>query len=68
MPYARFFVSFDIASEINSADLVLLSRHLLGVPSLTAEQGECADIHSDGIIDCFDMIMLRQTILDKMAV
>lgn len=58
----------NIDGEINSADLVLLSRHLLGASSLTAEQGKRADTCYDGVVDCFDMIMLRQAILDKKAV
>ncbi len=47
-------------SAVDSADLNLLSNHLLGGNSLTSEQGENADLNNDNIIDVYDLIMLRK--------
>lgn len=44
----------------NSADLVLLSRHLLNVQPLTAEQSARADLSKDGSVDVFDLVLARQ--------
>lgn len=53
---------------IGAADLVLLSRHLLGVSSLTSKQGVFADVYADGVVDCFDMAGLRRLITEKSVV
>ena len=72
-------------SQVNSADLVLMARHLNGTQPLTIANtyyilgsplsingGEAienvnflqtADIDRDGVIDAFDMVLLRQRVL-----
>ncbi len=48
---------------LNSADLVLLQKHLLTVKKLTAEQAKNADMDGDGVIDVFDNVLLRKSLL-----
>lgn len=47
-------------SKINIADAVSLQNHILG----NAETSWCADTNKDGIIDSFDMILMRKMILN----
>lgn len=49
--------------KLNTADLVLLSKHLLAENQLTAEQCERADLNNDKIIDIFDLVSLRKLFL-----
>lgn len=51
-------INFD--GEVNVADLVLLSKHILAEKALTKKQCELADLIKDGRIDVFDMIELRK--------
>lgn len=51
--------------EVGAADLVMLSRHLLTAEPLTAEQAEIADVQPDGVIDVYDLVKLRQLILNR---
>ena len=46
---------------VNTADLVMLQRYLLGAGTLTAP--EAADINGDGAINVFDNIALRKLII-----
>lgn len=50
----------NMDGSVGMADLVLLSKHLLRSGSLTSEQCKLADVYNDGIIDVFDLIMLRK--------
>ena len=59
MPLLRADVNGDYV--INTQDMVLLSRYLLGGGELTAEQAERADCDGDGTIDTFDLILLRKS-------
>lgn len=47
---------------VNTADLVTLSRYLLGTGSLDGGEYN-ADLDKDGYIDSFDLVMLRQYVI-----
>lgn len=55
----------NLDGTVDSADLVLLNKYILGAQTLTAEQGARAELNSDGRIDVFDMVALRKLILTK---
>lgn len=55
----------NLDNSIGSADLVLLSKYLLVESELTTEQGKRADINSDVIVDCFDLILLKALIINN---
>lgn len=50
--------------DINSADLVLMNRYLLGNACLSAEDWVLSDVDFDGVTDVFDMIALRKMVLE----
>ena len=58
-------VKFDVNcdSEINIADLIIMSRYLMGEYSLTENGIISADVNDDGVTDVFDLIQLRKKIL-----
>ncbi|MDE6797608.1 MAG: leucine-rich repeat protein, partial [Ruminococcus sp.] len=60
-------VTGDLNSNgsVNIADAVLLQRHLLGGYILTEEQFKNADLTGDGVVDAFDMILLRRMIIEN---
>lgn len=49
--------------SITVADLVLMCRHILGESPLTKEQCVLADMYSDGVIDVYDMVLLRKKLI-----
>ena len=50
-------------SSVNTADLVLMSKYLLGREDFTKKQYELADMNEDGAADIFDMVSLRKELL-----
>lgn len=50
---------------VDSSDLVILQKYLLGSIPLTAEQAVRADICADEVIDAFDMVLLRRSCLNQ---
>lgn len=53
----------EIKTDYTVADLVMLSRHLIGISPLSSEYGKLYDINNDGIIDGFDFIAMRKLIV-----
>lgn len=51
--------------SVNSSDLVILQKYLLGKIHLTAEQAARADVCADEVIDVFDMVLLRKLCLNQ---
>ena len=51
--------------EVNAADLVLISQHLLGSKALTAEQCTAADMDGNGIINAFDLVHIRKAVAEQ---
>lgn len=51
--------------SINSSDIVILQKYLLGKIPLTAEQAARADVYADEVIDSFDMVLLRKSCLNQ---
>ena len=45
---------------IGAADMVMLSRYLLGAQGITAAEAERADCNGDGTVDAFDLVGLRE--------
>ena len=58
MPLLRSDVNGDYL--INTQDMVLLSRYILGAGELSAEQAQRADSDGDGNVDTFDLIRMRR--------
>ncbi len=50
--------------ELEIADLVLLQRYLLGKEEL--EEPKLADICEDGVIDSFDLVLMRKTLIKEL--
>ena len=55
----------DIDSDGKLAvnDIVLINKHLLAVSPLTVEQCKKADLDGNGIIDIFDLVLMRKLFL-----
>lgn len=50
----------NLSYSVDVADLVLLSRYLLGAEGLTQNQATVADIDFSGTVDTFDLVQLRK--------
>ncbi len=55
----------NVDGSVNSSDLVILQKYLLGNIPLTAEQAARADVYADEVIDAFDMVLLRKSCLNQ---
>lgn len=53
----------NMDGSISIADVVLLQKYLLGDSNLSFIQYNRADVNSDSIVDCFDMVTMRQNIV-----
>lgn len=49
---------------INISDAVIFQKYLFGQTKLINRQLSCADINHDGSIDVFDMVLIRQRIIE----
>ena len=45
------------------ADAVLLQRYILGEKTLTQTQRQAADLNADGVVNGFDLALLRQKLV-----
>ncbi len=74
--YGRSFVSLGKApekdlsagdmngdNEVSISDAVLLQDCILGKKELTEEQLKSADLTDDGVVDSFDLVMLRRKVI-----
>lgn len=50
-------------NEVSAADLVLLSRYIIGTAELDEKQAANADVLEDNSVDVFDMVVLRKMIV-----
>ena len=50
-------------SVINSADLLKVRQHLLGISTLSGENQAAADIDGNGVINSADLLRIRQHLL-----
>ncbi len=59
----------DINSDgqVDIADALKLQKHLLAAEKLSAAECAAADLCQDGVIDSFDMILLRQLLVSENA-
>ena len=46
--------------EFSVADVILLQKHILAAEQIAPGQVEAADVITDGVLDIFDLIMLKQ--------
>ncbi len=46
------------------ADAVVFQKYMIGSTKLTNVQAKCADINSDGSVDVFDMVLIRQKVIE----
>ena len=53
----------NVDGEVGVADLVLYNNYLIGNGQLTAQQASYADIVADGILNIYDLVMLRKAVL-----
>lgn len=66
LDYQQIHVYDTIPGDLNSdntlttADAVLLQRYILGEKSLTQSQWQAADLNADGVVNGFDLALLRQ--------
>ena len=51
--------------ELTTADLVLMSKWLLGTNDVSLKNWEAGDFISDGRIDTFDLVMMRKAVIEK---
>jgi len=49
---------------INISDAVIFQKYMFGQTKLTNIQRSCADLNYDGSIDIFDMVLLRQRVIE----
>ena len=62
--YVRGFHNSEFLRGVNTLDLILMQKYLLGITPFTSlDQYVAADINHDGRINIMDLISLRKTIL-----
>ncbi|MDE7137236.1 MAG: dockerin type I repeat-containing protein, partial [Ruminococcus sp.] len=49
---------------INISDAVIFQKYMLGKTKLTSIQYSCADMNYDGSVDVFDMVLVRQKVIE----
>lgn len=49
---------------INISDAVIFQKYILGKTKLTSIQFNCADLNYDGSVDIFDMVLVRQKVIE----
>ena len=59
------FIKGDINldKQVSSADIVAVSQYLAGKSTLTEEELVIADMNDDGIVNIFDQILIKRTVL-----
>lgn len=55
----------NLDGTIDTDDAILLNDYLLGRKEFTKEQAEKADITGDNIIDVFDLVAMRSTLVER---
>ena len=48
--------------KVNLADVVLLQKWLLGVPETKLADCQAGDLYADGVLNGFDLCLLRHTV------
>ena len=64
------FIKGDINldKQVSSADIVAVSQYLAGKSTLTEEELVIADMNDDGIVNIFDQILIKRTVLTIMDI
>ena len=68
---AEFFAYDTVIGDVNAdgefnvADLVLLRKWLLAVPDAKLESWQNADLCKDGILDVFDLCLMRRVLVGE---
>lgn len=50
--------------KVNTADLVLMQRYILGTEEFTIEQFKNSDLDRDGLVNAFDVVILRKILIN----
>ena len=60
-------ISGDVNQDqtVNTADVVLLQKYLLGEVALTETQAKAADVQANNTVNGFDLAVLRQKLVQK---
>ncbi|MDE5583914.1 MAG: dockerin type I repeat-containing protein [Ruminococcus sp.] len=58
----------DMDDRLTVADIVTMNKYILGMTKLTNTQKSLADMNWDGVIDSFDLVMLKQEYFGDEAV
>ena len=53
----------NLDKHVSSADIVAVSQYLAGKSTLTEEELVIADMNDDGIVNIFDQILIKRTVL-----
>ncbi|MDE6101509.1 MAG: dockerin type I repeat-containing protein, partial [Ruminococcus sp.] len=54
----------NMDGKIGIADAVVFQKYMTGQTKLTNIQANCADMNSDGSVDVFDMVLIRQKVIE----
>ena len=61
--YNNLLGDFNTDGTLTSSDTILLQDYLLGRSVLTNDQKQQADLNQDGVIDGFDLALLKHLLL-----
>ncbi|TYQ16603.1 UNVERIFIED_CONTAM: expansin (peptidoglycan-binding protein) [Acetivibrio alkalicellulosi] len=69
IPMTHRYGDINHDGEINSTDLVLLRRHILGISEIKDSYGKiAADINGDDVLDSIDYILMRRAVLGMIRI
>lgn len=54
----------NVDGIFNVSDIVLLQKWLLAVPSTELSNWQAADLYEDGVIDVFDLVMMKRKLIN----
>ncbi|MDE7120664.1 MAG: dockerin type I repeat-containing protein, partial [Oscillospiraceae bacterium] len=66
LPADFWYYKGDLNQDISVgvADVILMQKYLLGLEQITEEQFRIGDLDSDGIINIYDFVLLKQVVLN----
>ncbi|MGN0591499.1 dockerin type I repeat-containing protein [Ruminococcus sp.] len=55
----------NLDGQVSVSDAVLLQKYLIKSGKLSADQADRADLNQDGVLNAYDLVLLKQTIQNK---
>ncbi|WP_338126707.1 MULTISPECIES: dockerin type I repeat-containing protein [Ruminococcus] len=55
----------NLDGKLSVSDVVLLQKYLIKSGKLTADQAKRADLNGDGVLNAYDLALLKHTMLGK---